>query len=368
MTRRLLINGRFADRPITGVERYGHEIVRAIDQLAAEGHPSTQGWAIEFVRPTSGAEAYPLQAIAERRLGPLSGHAWEQFALPNAMTRDAVLINLCNFSPLVSARAITCVHDAHVWLTPENFSRPFRYFYKVMLPLVIGRSAKWTTITRYSAEQLARFGAARRAPDAIAGNGAEHVARMKDDPIQMDVTALPEAFVLALGSRSVNKNFALVERIAPRLAELGLSVVVAGGGNASVFGSGGSIEGAGSVVALGRVSDGDLALLYGRARAFLFPSYFEGFGVPPIEAMALGCPVVASNTSALPEVLEDAAILCDPDADDDWVEAVRRLSLDPVAREDFKARGLARAARHSWRRSALDYLELAREVADHARR
>jgi glycosyltransferase involved in cell wall biosynthesis len=368
MTRRLLINGRFADRPITGVERYGHEIVRAIDQLAAEGHPSTQGWAIEFVRPTSATEAYPLQAITERRVGPFSGHAWEQFSLPKGVTRDAVLINLCNFSPLVSPRAITCVHDAHVWLTPENFSTPFRRFYEVMLPLVIARSAKWTTITRYSAEQLTRFGAARRAPDAIAGNGAEHAARMKDDAIRVDAATLPEAFVLALGSRSVNKNFALVERIAPQLAELGLSVVVAGGGNASVFGGGGNVQGAGGVIALGRVSDGDLALLYGQARAFLFPSYFEGFGVPPIEAMALGCPVVASNTSALPEVLGGAAILCDPDADDDWVAAVRRLSLDPAVREDFKARGLACAARHSWRRSALDYLELAREVADDARR
>lgn len=367
MTPRLLLNGRFADRPITGVERYGHEIVRAIDQLAVEDHPLIRGWEIEFIRPVSASEPYPFEAIKERRVGPLSGHAWEQFVLPREVDRNAVLINLCNFTPLVTKRSVTCVHDAHVWLMPDNFSAPFRLFYRVMLPLVIRRSSKWVTISRYSADQLQKAGAAGRAPDMIAGNGTEHVPRMASGLPRTAHEALPSNFVFALGSRSKNKNFQLVERIAPRLLEKGIAVVAAGGGNETVFGSANSESTADGVVRLGRVSDADLSWLYTRARAFLFPSYFEGFGVPPIEAMALACPVVASNTSALPEVTGDAAILCDPDDDEQWIAAVELLCTDAEQRATVVKRGHACASRHSWRSSAIKYLELASELVADAR-
>ncbi|MBS9476103.1 glycosyltransferase family 4 protein [Ancylobacter radicis] len=355
------INGRFLDRPITGVERYGWEIMRALDGLVTSGHPDTRGFDFRILRPKGGAPIDFLEGIRQEFGGRGHGHAWEQLFLP-FLARKGLLLNLCNFTPLLNGRSVTVVHDAHVWLIPDNFSLPFRAFYKVMLPLSIRRSARWITISRFSESELLRFRAAHRSADRIVGNSGEHILRSADTATAAG-GAEEAPFVLALGSQSRNKNFALVRRIAPRLAELGICVRVVGGTNASVF-SGGSAEpesGTG-LVWLGRVNDEQLADLYSRAACFLFPSLFEGFGIPPLEAMMLGCPVVASNRTALPEVLGESAVLLDPHADDAWVEAVAEIVRDPVKRQALVAAGHEQATRYSWTQSALGILASLKEV------
>ena len=101
----------------------------------------------------------------------------------------------------------------------------------------------------------------------------------------------------------------------------------------------------------GFVSDKTLASLYRLASVFVFPSLYEGFGLPPLEAMAAGTPVITSNVSSLPEVVGDAALLVDPLQPEDIAEAMRRVLTDPALREDLRRRGLARAQHFSWERS-----------------
>jgi glycosyltransferase involved in cell wall biosynthesis len=113
---------------------------------------------------------------------------------------------------------------------------------------------------------------------------------------------------------------------------------------------------------LGPVPAADLAALYAAATAFVFPSLYEGFGLPPLEAMAQGTPVVASRASCLPEVLGDAALLVAPDDEEALAEALRAILADPGLRAELSQRGLARAARFSWERTAASTLAVYQEV------
>lgn len=114
---------------------------------------------------------------------------------------------------------------------------------------------------------------------------------------------------------------------------------------------------------LGRVSDQELVWLYNAARVFVFPSFYEGFGLPPLEAMACGAPVIVSNVSSLPEVVGDAGLLFDPTDPTDLTVAIWRLLSDETLRREMIEKGLRRAARFSWQRAARETLELYRRVA-----
>lgn len=356
MARRVVINGRFVGRPLTGVERFAEEVLKNVDLMLGERHPLVDGLDLVLAVPKGAEPPAYLRNIRVERVGRLSGHAWEQIDLGLYARRDVVL-GLCNFAPLVSHRSIVTVHDAHVWLIPDSFSPTFRAVYQTLLPLLLRRCSAWTTVSRYSDEALQRFKVANRPASAITGNGSQHALRWSADRSKLDAAALPERFVMALGSRTPNKNLALVRDIAPDLALHGIGVVIVGGSNARVFGEDAAAE-ASSITTLGRVSDDDIAFLMARARACLFPSFYEGFGLPPVEAMAHGCPVVASDRSAIPEVLGDAALICDPTDRAAWIDAVLRLDRDPDLRGEMVRRGHARAAGHRWRDSAEALLKL----------
>ncbi len=114
---------------------------------------------------------------------------------------------------------------------------------------------------------------------------------------------------------------------------------------------------------LGRVSDEELVWLYNAGRMLVFPSFYEGFGLPPLEAMACGMPVIVSNVSSLPEVVVDAGLLVDPTNTDELTVAMWRLLSDDALRQELIAKGLKRAALFSWERAARETLALYRRVA-----
>jgi glycosyltransferase involved in cell wall biosynthesis len=230
-----------------------------------------------------------------------------------------------------------------------------------MLPLVIRRSSRWITVSAYSAAQLARLGVSDRPPGAIVGNGSEHIASLQPARSRLAKVALPRPFVFAIGSRSRNKNIDLLLGISATLRAAGLSIVLAGEANPRVFHKSAAIEHP-NILELGRVEDDDIAFLYSQALCFAFPSLYEGFGIPAIEAMACGCPVVAANSSALPEVLGGAALLCSPTDPQAWRSAIGSLAENPDLRAQLVKRGRERADLYSWRASALRLLQVVRTL------
>jgi glycosyltransferase involved in cell wall biosynthesis len=356
---RIVVNGRFLDRKITGVERFAREVLCQIEALVSAGDSAVAGIDFVIARPVADT---PIDStvIPEVRFGPFGGQAWEQFTLPR-FARGDVIINLCNLAPLASMRNVVCVHDAHPWLIPQNFSWAFRKWYDFAIPQTIRRAARWVTVSEYSGRMLQELRIANRPPDAITYNAAD-TFQPASSQSSLVSDRLTGPYVLCLGSQSANKNISLIAGIAPQLRERGISVAIAGGDNSKIFGGGGSIN-QDNVILLGRVSDQELADLYANALAFLFPSLYEGFGIPAIEAMRSSCPVIASNTSALPEVLGDAAVLLDPHAPNAWLAAIKRIRDDATYRDDLIHRGKARAESFSWERSARTFVRLAREVS-----
>jgi glycosyltransferase involved in cell wall biosynthesis len=304
---------------------------------------------------------FPLTEITTQEVGWTSGYAWEQIELP-LFARGDVVLNLCSIAPILGARNVTCVHDAHIWLVPHNYSRTFRLVYRVLQPLSIRRSQRWVTVSQCSSDELVTCGGANRPSDAVTYNGADHASQWSAARSRLDVTKLPARYVFALGSRSPNKNLALIYSLADRLTPKGIGVVVAGGSNNRIFGDAADSLSP-NVIHVGRVSDDDLALLFRGSQCFLFPSLHEGFGLPAVEAMYLGCAVVASNAPAMPEVLGAAAVLCDPHDTDAWAAAVERLCGDDAWRKELIQRGRACAANYVWRTSALKLLPLLSDVA-----
>jgi glycosyltransferase involved in cell wall biosynthesis len=197
---------------------------------------------------------------------------------------------------------------------------------------------------------------------ALAPNGHEHAfaARAEASEITLhgDLAACAtEDYVLCVGNLTPSKNLAPVTRA---LAEAGIPVVVVGTNpSRRVFAAQSPLAAPGIHLA-GRLSDAELALLLRNARALVFPSLYEGFGLPLVEAQALDCPVIASDRASIPEVAGEGAIYFDPTRPQDAVARVREL--DAGARKRLVASGRANIARFSWDRTAGILLGLATDA------
>lgn len=350
------INGRFLTQPQTGVQRYAGEITREIDRWIADDETLARRLAVEVLLPAD-CEATPAyEAIATRRSAHGRGHAWEQLVLPT-MAR-AGLISFANVGPFAHGRQILCLHDANTFLEPASYSRAFRLAYRVGLPVLARRVRAVATVSRFSADMLQQFGVTGHCRARVIHNGHEHALRWDRRRSRFDAPdAFRRPFVFALGSRAKHKQIDLLLGLAPALDALGLDLVLSGG-TSTIFAETATLEAA-NVRHVGFVSDDDLAALFAHATCFAFPSRTEGFGIPLLEAMVHGAPIVASHCASMPEVCGDAALYAPADDPAQWLAQITRLAGDPALRAALSAKGKARYRRFSWRDGARAYLDLA---------
>jgi glycosyltransferase involved in cell wall biosynthesis len=204
---------------------------------------------------------------------------------------------------------------------------------------------------------LVKYGVCQRQKIFIAPNGHEHTLRWDSrrarNPL---INGLKRPYVILLGSRAKHKNVDIILEQAEALDAAGIDIVVTGAAS-SIFSASASDFRRSNIHHTGYVSDDDLAALYQGALCLVFPSKTEGFGIPPLEAMARSCPVISSNAASLVEVGGDAVNYVDPENGDGWRCAIISLSRNEALRADMAARGRARAMIFSWRRSAQIYLE-----------
>lgn len=356
MARRWSINGRFLTQPMTGVQRHAQEIVLALDDLVAARDQSVAGLSFELLVPQNPVRPLTLKAIPHVVVAGSGGHVWEQASLPRSVGYG--LLSLCNTGPLVVRRQIVCIHDANTRLQPGSYSPAFRWFYRGLHP-ALGRScARIATVSEFSAQQLARLGIADRQRITVIANGHEHAVRWTPRHTEGTRAHAGLSTIVLLGSLAPHKNIDLILNLAPALATHGLHIAAVGSKNTKVFKSSSGAVGGSQVHWLGRLDDEALAALLGDSLCLAFPSLTEGFGLPPLEALALGCPVVSSDAASLVEVCGDAALYANPFQPAAWLAQILKLRSNETFRAALVSKGRARAKVFSWTRSAQRYAEL----------
>jgi glycosyltransferase involved in cell wall biosynthesis len=355
MRGRLTINGGFLNQRVTGVQRYGREIVAELDRLLQEDRFKSF-LSAKIIAPAGSRLSPTLSAIALEQTASGGGPLWHQFVLPFAT--QGVLLSLCNMGPLFASNHIVCIHDLNIILAPESYNSAYRTYHGILGPCLARHAARVVTVSHFSARMLDGFGFRPIEQVDVIPNGHEHVRRWQPRLSRysaMDANRRP--FIFVLGSRALHKNVDILFSIAKEIDALGLDILVAG-----ASGKGFSTLETDTVPAnvhlLGFVTDDDLAALYQNALCFAFPSLTEGFGLPVLEALAFGCPVIVSNAASLPEVCGDTALYADPKSPREWLEQIERLRADRNLSQMLRAEGPRRAMCFSWAKSAQLYLDL----------
>jgi glycosyltransferase involved in cell wall biosynthesis len=361
----LYLNGRFQLQVVTGVQRYAAEITAALDRLSTGDSFPTR---LVMLTPRGWDKPTPYRAIRHHAFGKLHGHLWEQLELPRR-ARDGLLVSLGNSGPVLHSRQLIVLHDANIYALPDTYSVPFRLWHKALHRLYRHSSARIATVSKFSAGEIARY--LHLDPSQILGptlEGADHILR-----VEPDFTILPRhglvagRYVLAVGSLARHKNLAALAATVAELDRRGFHLAIAGSADPAIF-SGAGNAGPRSAKYLGRVSDAALRALYERAACLVFPSRYEGFGIPPIEAMACGCPVVAATAGAVIETCGDAALYCDPDDQTAIAATVARVIDEPSVAGSLRERGRIRAQALTWEAAARRLMSLIEQIRHHEHR
>lgn len=351
---RIAINGRFLTQQASGVQRFAAETIKAIDALLDGDYAALKG-RVELVAPRQ-ARDFPLKHIPLRRIGFFSGYVWEQIEFP-LHTRGTLLLNLCMLGPLAQRRQIVVVHDATVMALPENFSPRFRAAYKFLIPHLCRRAATVVTVSEFSRGEIGKWYGGDVATMSVCFEGGDHITAVKaDDRVRERLGLKGRQFFLGVGVDSANKNIKTVVSAFQNAKIPGALLVLTGAKDSRVFGDVDFAESDG-VRLVGFISDGELRALYEHAQALVFPSLYEGFGLPPLEAMTAGCPVIISEQPALTEVCGDAALHCRAHDAGQIARHMQALVGDPDLRARLSAAGQARAKRFTWAATARALLD-----------
>ena len=360
MKKQVFFNGRFLTQSITGVQRTAHEMVKALDSLIDEDIIDKNEYDFVLIVPKGEIPAPGLKHFRFIKKGFLTGNLWEQLELP-IYTFGHLLISMCSVSAIFKTKQMVFVHDAATLSHPASFKPIFRTWYQTAIRLFSKTILQMITVSNYSKAQLIKYTRIKESRISVIYNAADHICRFgeADAAFKKKIDGL-QPFMLGVSSLHPHKNFEVLSKaiVSADLSEY--KMLIAGGAHAKSFAK---IELDDSIVVLGYVTNEQLKYLYSKASLFIFPSLFEGFGIPPLEAMILGCPVLSSNTTALPEVLGGGCGYFDPHSVNDLVVKLESLVKNKKRLQELQQKGYEQAALYNWKRSAAALFALIKKFA-----
>jgi len=334
----IVVNARFLTQKVTGVQRFAIEISKIISRLSSQ---------IAFVAPSDVLDAALAKELNVVIIGKHTGTIWEQLDLRNYLksNNNPLLVNFCNTGLLFYSNQIVTIHDMSYKVNPKWFSKKFYVWYNFLIPHIAAHSVKVLTVSNSSKADIVKYLGTKEtkidviynAPLVIAN---ERISENKDGD-----------YILTISSQDPRKNLNNLIKAFKRLNQDVKLVIV--GLKSHNFGAGLDESLINDhIIIKGYVPDDELVSLMKHSKAFVYLSLYEGFGLPPLEAMAIGCPVLVSDIAALKETCGDAAIYADPYDLDDIKNKISNLLSDGQLREQLIIKGSENIKKYSWQASA----------------
>ena len=339
---KIFVNARFLTQHMTGVQRYAVEICLELKRMMGDD--------IEFVSSCNIIQKKYAEMLNVRIIGRHKGHIWEQIDLPSYLRKNGnpLLLNLCNTAPLFYKNKIVTVHDVAFMPYPQTFSKSFLYFYRFMIPGIMRTARRVITVSEFSKDEIAHYYKIDRKIIEVVYSAVSDVFKHSNLQVRVD-----NPYFLAVSSVNHRKNFISVLeafQVFKKLNKDGSLYIIGDVCNSNFK----KIDidkyrNDSRIVFLGRVSDEELVNYYSNALAFIFPSLYEGFGLPPLEAQMCGCPVLVADIPPLHEVIENSGIYCDPHDIHSIAEGMKKVIGE---RQGLQQKGFDNAMRFSFKNSA----------------
>jgi glycosyltransferase involved in cell wall biosynthesis len=346
MENSIYINGRFLCQPITGVQRYAHELLDQFDVLIKTAG-EFENVKIYCLVPHEIEMKSPWQNIVLRPIGVSRGNFWEQLDLPLYL-RGKFLFSPANTGPFLYRNQALTIHDASVFAVPRAYSLPFRFKHRLIYTTLSQLAKKVITDSEFSQRELSHYlkqPLKRYEVIPLAGN---HINKVKSSSETLKKYSLKKnEYMLIVASQSTHKNLKNAGE-ALKLIKGRIKFVFIGGNYQKVFNNESWQHTSTNAMVLGYINDQELKSLYENALGLLFPSYYEGFGLPILEAMHCGCPVICANAASLPEVAGKAALYFDPADPVGIANAIDQIYFDEKLRHQLIEKGYDHAESFNW--------------------
>lgn len=347
----LFVNARFLTQHITGVQRYAIEISKQLKFKLRDG--------VVFLSPENIVHNEIARNLGVRVIGKNSGHIWEQLDLPVYIKREGspLLLNLANTAPVFYKNKICVIHDIAYERFPQTFDWKFRLFYKFLIPKILKNSRKIMTVSKFSRNEISQL-------YGIQSDRIDIVYNSVNTTFKNIRTENKEKYILAVSSLHYQKNFHSLIEAFDGLGDENIKLFLVGEINKNFTNLNllEKIKNNTNIIFIGRVSDKELTRLYSNAICFVFPSFYEGFGIPPLEAQSCGCPVVCSNAASLPEIYGDSVVYFNPYNVEDMRGKIRMVLNDENLQNELRAKGFENIKRFSWEESAQKIINLVNKL------
>ena len=302
-----------------------------------------------FVAPYDIIDTVLANELNVTIVGTNKGVVWEQIDLPRYLAKNdsPLLINLANVAPLFYSNQIVTIHDLAFKVNPFWFSKKFVWFYNFLIPRIAKKARGVFTVSNFSKQEIIKY---------------LHINEEKISVIYNSITDFPAEenkgnkygnYLLAVGSIDKRKNISGIIAAFDHLKNKKIKLLVAGDYN-PIFKNkdNDGLKNHSQIKFLGRVDDVELRNLYQNAMLFIYPSLYEGFGIPPLEAMSYNCPTIVSDIGSLKEVCGDASLYIDPNSAEDIAEKIEVLVNDAALRNTLIEKGKLNIKKYSWEKSA----------------
>jgi glycosyltransferase involved in cell wall biosynthesis len=359
---KIAIDARPAEKERFGIAKYTYELIMALKDIPT-GHDyvllvNTNKLADFVVQQKN----FRLYKIKSKWLG-----LGEQFEIPLALKKirpdvfhaTSFVVPVWQVVP-----TIVTIHDLIHLIFPEHYGLKHKIYFRLILKSILSRTQKIIAVSKSTKRDLINWYGIENQKIVVIYHGVSNQFRPIDDPRQIDIFkrqhSLPERFILYIGNRKRHKNLKGLFRAFANFKKFDKDqyyLVISGEQDHETEKLAGESGVKDWLVYTGKVLENELPLLYNSASLFVFLSLYEGFGLPPLEAMACGVPVIASNVSSLPEVVGEGGILVNPMETEQVGRLMQNVLTNSSLAEELKIKGLRQAANFTWEKCAMQTLE-----------